>query len=149
MSRPTDDHKDFRLELRINEETRNYIERKAFERGLKVSEWVRRLFDEEMTGRRRVYHGVPRERNWLDKVPTDIIKDLDNIAILGGGNFAMLFEEMENLLDIGDIEYKDRKLYVKAPEVDLTEFLEVCKANKVNPQNIIDKAVENIRRMKQ
>lgn len=44
--RPTDDKKEYRLILRINEETKRKIEENADRNGLSVSEMVRRILKE-------------------------------------------------------------------------------------------------------
>lgn len=86
MARPTDDPKHFRIDLRVNEETRNNLIAITQQKGQTIAEYVRGLISNNDFG--------------LTDTETKLLKDIFSMAKLSGVSqeefLRILDEEMTN-----------------------------------------------------
>lgn len=92
MSRPTNDPKEHRIMLRINEELYELLKHGN------VSENARKLIRQGLSISDRI--GISEEE----------LKDLENIVKLSGGEMRIFFKDLYDKLDDYRIELKDGKI---------------------------------------
>lgn len=96
MSRPTDDPKHFRIDLRVNEETRNNLLMITQKKGITIAEYVRGLINNG-------------EFKLSDK-ESKLLKDIFQMAKLNGMSGEEFLRTLDNELTKGTLVIEDGKL---------------------------------------
>ena len=119
--------------MRINEETKAYLESKAGEKG--ISAYVRDLIQE---GKRTKEDNVIQ-----NEYIGEILQMCDFFGISVDDFIRLVLVAMEK----GEIGYQDGEIVSckeEEKEVDTTRFEEACSEKGVDPQKMIDKATQMV-----
>lgn len=137
MARPTTDKKGCTVILRINEETRSYLEEMA--KGETISSYVRSMIQKEKNGE----FNVIQNQRLVDKA---IYSDIEVMCKFYGIDTATFFKELCKSMNEGEVVYEDGVIKGKS-EIDLSRFMEVCHEKKKDPQEVLDRCVMMIGRL--
>lgn len=137
MARPTTDKKGCTVILRINEETRSYLEEMA--KGETISSYVRSMIQKEKNGE----FNVTQNQRLVDKA---IYSDIEVMCSLYGVDTSTFFKELCKSMNEGEVVYEDGVIKGKS-EIDLSRFMEVCHEMKKDPQEVLDRCVMMIGRL--
>lgn len=135
MARTTQDRKSSTIILRINDECRTYIEKKAAEQGISVSEFLRNEIQDEKDGVLR------RSNNVMDDSVADEFKSMCFACHIDTNSF---FRQISKLFDSGAITV-ERGTVISNGKYRLFELEEACERANQDAQFIIDKITEKIR----
>ena len=102
--------RDEKIVFRPDERQIKFIMDQCVERGINMSEFMRRLIDENMRG--KVWKPV-EQQNWLAGIDTLYLMDLDWYANLDGRTFQKMILDLEDAFDRDLLAYKDGKFYGK------------------------------------
>ena len=130
MARPTDDKKESKVILRINDETRKSIEKASQTVGLSMSEYIRDILTSK--------HDID-----LSKYGTtlSIIADLAEMVKLCGGNLGEVLEDTRERLESGELTIDNGHL-VMGDEIDLTRLREIAERYHKEPQEVLNGLLE-------
>ena len=133
MPRPTDDKKGSTIILRINKETRKYLEKKA--QGETLSSYVRRMIVKEKDGL--------QDNVIQNKTVSEADKKIEEDAVV----FKLSAEELKlkliEAVDSGKLMYENGE-FTGVGEVDTSRFSGRCKELGMNPQETIDKITQRL-----
>ena len=107
---PKEVRRDEKLVFRPDERQMPFIFKQCKDRDINMSEFMRRLIDENMRG--KVWK-TPEQQNWLAGVDTLYLQDLDWYAELAGKSFQRMLIDLQDCLDRNILVYKDGKFYSK------------------------------------
>ena len=130
MARPTSDPKSSKIIIRINNETRERLEKGAKRCGISLSQHIRGILSGNNT---------PKD--------SDDLKDIRQMARCFGVETGDLLHQVCEGLNDGSLTSENGKVR-GVPDIDLTDFYEVCHERGVRPQEALDKLVQNMRRGK-
>ena len=130
MARPTDDKKESKVILRINDETRKSIEKASQTAGLSMSEYIRDIL-------------TSKHDNELSKygITTDIIAELAQIVKLCGGDLKDVLNDMGERLNSGELTIDGGQLVID-DEIDLTRLREIAERYHKEPQEVLNRLLE-------
>lgn len=131
MSRPTTDRKGCTIILRINNETRNYLEEKA--KGETLSSYVRRMIQSEKNG---------TENNVIQN-GTEYYHRLTQNGAAYGLSGEELVEKLMDAMDAGEIVYEDGAFRAES-RYNFDKFVTACEDKGVPVQKMIDKCAQMI-----
>ena len=133
MPRPTDDKKGSTIILRINEETRKYLEKKA--QGETLSSYVRRMIVKEKDGL--------QDNVIQNKTVSEADKKIEEDAVV----FKLSAEELKlkliEAVDNGKLMYENGE-FLGVGAVDTSRFMERCAELGMNPQDTINKITQRL-----
>ncbi len=131
MSRPTDDKKGSTIILRINEETRQYLEEKA--QGRTLSAYVRDMIQAERDG----------SQNNVIQNPQ--MKEIEGMCTAFKIPTEEFLKKLSDAMIDGVIGYENGKFksYIEE-EYDLSRFKDACEYKGVSVQKMIDKATQMV-----
>ena len=133
MPRPTADKKGSTIILRINDETRKYLEENA--KGETLSSYVRRMILKEKDGKDNVIQN--------EELP-DYVKRIDMYAAPFGITGEELATRLLDGMDSGDIMYENGEFTGKN---ECAQLVEVCREKGVPLEKIMDRCIQMVRMM--
>lgn len=120
--------RDEKLVFRPDERHIKFIMDQCVSRGINMSEYMRRLIDENM--RNKVWK-TEDQQNWLAGIDTLYLQDLDWYASLDGRTFQKMLLDLEDAFDRDILVYKDGKFYSKETPTDLFKEMTDKKKRKL------------------
>ena len=166
MARPTSDKKDSKIILRINAETRDYIENEAKRMGCSLSDCVRRIIsgqdsyvvqnnDEYKTKFEELsvlYDKIKAENESLNgnstdngfDLPSEALKDIESMSTFCGMSLHDALVEFDRLLNEGALVIGD-EINVELPSWT-KRITEVCHDRCISVESMGKKIVEMIER---
>lgn len=135
MPRPTTDKKGSTIILRINDETRKYLEENA--RGETLSSYVRRMILKEKDGKDNVIQN--------EELP-DYVKRIDMYAAPFGITGEELATRLLDGMDSGQIMMEGGGFSAKN-EYDFDRFVEACRMKGVATEKMLEKCTQMIKGM--
>lgn len=133
MPRPTDDKKGSTIILRINEETRKYLEKKA--QGETLSSYVRRMIVKEKDG---IQDNVIQ-----NKTVSEADKKIEEDARAFGLEVEDFKKKLIEAVDNGRLMYENGE-FSGVGAVDTSRFMERCAELGMNPQDTINKITQRL-----
>ena len=134
MARPTTDRKGCTVILRINEETRAYLEDMA--KGETISSYVRSMIQKEKDG----------DFNEIQNQPTidaEIYRDIESMCLCCGMSFEEFMKDIQGKLTSGEIEIDGGEVILKKfSGLDSEKFERACEEKGVDPNKMIEKATQ-------
>lgn len=147
MARPTTDRKGCKIELRINADTRELLEKRSHGRGM--SEYVRGILDEALHGneRKELTDKVTNGNYVTDKSNGVIRPELTEMINISGGSVDVFMDELCGLVESGEIRLMNGHIAEAYIGLDMEKFFEACDASGKDPQGVLDAVAANIWRM--
>ena len=134
--RKTDDKKDCNIRVRVNEDTRNAIERVAGKRNL--SEYLRECVICRLSG------VEPEVSKSAEIKSLSVLTEMVNIS---GGDIETFLNELTAKIENGDILLENGHISKDYEGLDANGFLNACSEAGKDPQSVLDYISMNIWRL--
>lgn len=136
MARPTEEKKEKTIKLRISEELYGEIASK----GRNLSETIREILRNSF---------VPQNSNEKNQksglTPSKEVKEIESMAVFFGFTLDEMLKKIYEGLNDGTLTIENGRI-VGIPDLELENFKEACHDMGVEPQKILDKAAQGVRR---
>ena len=107
--RTTNDPKTSRIELRLNDETRAFVEREAQKRGQTISKYIRELLSDYAKSVHTTSESVYTEN---ESVYTKLVEDIVNTIELQGEDVEVFLKTLNDKLNNYEITFKDGEIRI-------------------------------------
>lgn len=153
MARPTSDKKDSKVILRINGETRAFIEAKAKEMGCSISDCVRNLISvvqnssviQNMKNSSVIQNNTVVQNTLQWDLPEEVMNDTESMGEFFNMTLGELVTEFNRMLNEGEISSEDKKLYCVLPNW-AQEMADACHDAGVSVESVGKKVTGMIQR---
>ena len=139
MSRPTNDPKYYRINLRVNEETDKMLRNLSENNGMTVAEYVRGL----ISG-----HSVTVKQNVSSKgsLPEELYNDLMSMLKVSKMTYEQFMTCIDALMYDGMIMVENGKVVTSDSKIDTSGFITKCDEYGIDDyQGVFDKMVKTMK----
>lgn len=137
MARPTDEKKEKTVKLRISEELYNDLASK----GANLSETIRKILKDSFVPQNK----VAKSEKILEASPNEDMKEIESMANFFGMTGNDLLKEVCEGLTEGVLTIENGKI-AGVPDINLEDFKDTCHEMGVDPQKILEKATQCLKR---